>query len=129
MMIGTVMFLGGFFASLLAFYGRNAPLLILAAVLFSFCWVGNERTYKACRLVPILLLTVLGIVLANKSCLCILDQHYFYTAIVCLLMVAFLLVSMLPTGSKMKPSSRVASFLISPPIPVYSGVSFYDGLF
>jgi len=29
MMIGAVMFLGGFFTSLLAFYGRNAPLLML----------------------------------------------------------------------------------------------------
>lgn len=36
MMIGTVMFLGGFCASLLAFYGRNAPLLMLAAALLLF---------------------------------------------------------------------------------------------
>ena len=75
-MIGVVMFLGGFFASLLAFYGRNAPLLMLAAIMLAFCWVGNERVHKAFRAIPNMLVSLLGIFTINLSHAFIFDKYY-----------------------------------------------------
>lgn len=107
-MIGAVMFLGGFFASLLAFYGRNAPLLMLAVILLAFCWVGNERVHKAFRAIPITLLSLLGVITTNLSHTFIFDMYY-YLPTICFLVVGFLLVSLLPTKTKKMPPSRVAS--------------------
>ena len=95
MMIGTVMFLGGFCASLLAFYGRNAPLLMLAVVMFSFCWVGHERVHKAFRLIPaslcLGLATVWTYAVQSRFVL-----TYNYAALISVLMFLILMVSMLP---------------------------------
>ena len=95
MMIGTVMLLGGFCASLLAFYGRNARLLMLAVVLFSFCWVGHERVHKAFRLIPASLCLGLSAVwmhtVQSKVVL-----TYNYSALISVLMFLILMVSMLP---------------------------------
>ena len=99
-MIGAVMFLGGFCVSLLAFYGRNAPLLMLAGILFAFCWVGNERVHKAFRAIPITLLSLLGLVTMNRSCAFIFDKYYGYLPVICFLVVGFLLVSLLPSNAK-----------------------------
>ena len=107
-MIGAVMFLGGFFASLLAFYGRNAPLLMLAVILFAFCWVGNEQVHKAFRAIPITLLSLLGVITTNLSHTFIFDMYY-YSPTICFLVVGFLLVSLLPTKTKKMPPSLVAS--------------------
>lgn len=100
MMIGTVMFLGGFFASLLAFYGRNAPLLMLSVILLAFCWVGNERVHKALCAIPAVLLTALGVVAMRQSGIFSVHQHYRFLAIICFTMVAFLLVSLIPHKTK-----------------------------
>ena len=95
MMIGTVMFLGGFCASLLAFYGRNAPLLMLAAVLFSFCWVGHERVHKAFRLIPAsLCLGISAVWMHTVQSRGVLT--YNYSALISVLMFLILMVSMLP---------------------------------
>jgi len=112
MMIGTVMFLGGFFASLLAFYGRKAPLLMLAVILLAFCWVGNERVHKAFRAIPIMLVSLLGIFAINLSRAFIFDKYYCYLPTICFLVTGFLLVSLLPTKTKKMPPSRVASSFI-----------------
>ena len=95
MMIGTVMFLGGFCASLLAFYGRNAPLLMLAAILLAFCWVGNERVHKVFRLIPASLCLGLSAVWmhAVQSRVVL---TYNYSALISVLMFLILMVSMLP---------------------------------
>ena len=94
-MIGPVMFLGGFFASLLAFYGRNAPLLMLAVVLFAFCWVGHERVHKALRLIPASLCLGLSAVwtYAVQSRFVL---TYNYASLISALMFLLLIVSMLP---------------------------------
>ena len=104
MMIGAVMFLGGFCVSLLAFYGRNAPLLMLAGILFAFCWVGNERVHKAFRLIPISLLTALSIVGIRRSFQFLYSQNDVFLAIICVLMIVFLIVSMV-SHAKYKQSS------------------------
>ena len=94
-MIGAVMFLGGFFASLLAFYGRNAPLLMLAVILFAFCWVGNERIHKAFRLIPASLCLGLSAVwmFSLQSSIVL---TYNYSALISALMFLLLIVSILP---------------------------------
>lgn len=94
-MLGAVMFLGGFFTSLLAFCGRNAPLLMLAVILLAFCWVGNERVHKAFRIFPIGLLAWLSIVGVKQSCQFIYRQNDILLAVICVLMIAFLFVSMI----------------------------------
>ena len=94
-MIGPVMFLGGFFASLLAFYGRNAPLLMLAVVLFAFCWVGHERVHKVFHLIPASFCLWLSVVwtytVRSRFVL-----TYNYAALISVLMFLLLIVSMLP---------------------------------
>ena len=97
MMIGTVMFLGGFCASLLAFYGRNAPLLMLSVVLFSFCWVGHEKVHKAFRILPMVIISVLG-VLNWQMAYFYLGNNYLhgYALLLCLLMSVFLIISLIP---------------------------------
>lgn len=95
MIISTVMFLGGFCASLLAFYGRNAPLLMLAVVLFSFCWVGHERVHKAFRLIPASLCLGLSAVWMHTVQLRVV-LTYSYSALISVLMFLILMVSMLP---------------------------------
>ena len=96
-MIGAVMFLGGFFASLLAFYGRNAPLLMLAVVLLAFCWVGNERIHKGFRLIPLALCLTMCIRLLSQTSVYNLTRYYDFTALLSAIITAFLLVSMIPT--------------------------------
>ncbi len=96
-MIGPVMFLGGFFTALLAFYGRNAPLLMLAVILFAFCWVGNERVCKAFRILPIIVTAVLAVVNWQMATSYIVNGYlHGYTSLLCLLVSSFLLISMLP---------------------------------
>ena len=94
-MIGSVMFLGGFFMSLLAFYGRNAPLLMLAGILFAFCWVGNERVHKAFRFIPLVFCFALGVISFNCGSNYAMGYDYYnYTAIICAILSVLLLVSM-----------------------------------
>ena len=94
-MIGSVMFLGGFFMSLLAFYGRNAPLLMFAVVLFAFCWVGHERVHKALRLIPASLCLGLSAVWMHTVQLRVV-LTYNYSALISVWMFLILMVSMLP---------------------------------
>ena len=102
-MIGAVMFLGGFFASLIAFYGRNAPLLMLAVVLLAFCWVGNERVHKAFRILPIVVTAMLAVVNWQMATSYMVNGYlHGYTSLLCLLESSFLLISMLP---KLQPNS------------------------
>lgn len=97
-MIGSVMFLGGFFTSLLAFYGRNAPLLMLAVILFAFCWVGHERVHKAFRIIPIVLLSIFAIISEKQAYLLVNIQNNAFLCTICILMVIFLLVSTIPSS-------------------------------
>ena len=100
-MIGPVMFLGGFFASLLAFYGRNAPLLMLAVILFAFCWVGNERIHKAFRILPIIVTTMLAAVNWQLATSYMVHGYlYGYISLLCLLVSSFLLISLIPNHRK-----------------------------
>ena len=111
-MIGPVMFLGGFFASLLAFYGRNAPLLVLAVVLFAFCWVGNERVHKVFRVLPIIVTAVLAV--ENWQMATSYwgnDYLHGYTSLLCLLVSSFLLISMIPNHQK-EIADLAISFII-----------------
>ena len=113
-MIGAVMFLGGFFASLLAFYGRNAPLLMSAVILLAFCWVGNERVHKAFRLIPSSLSLIMCIRLLPHTSIYNLIHYYDFTALLSAIITAFLLVSMRPTGiSKRRAPKKGSSFAIT----------------
>lgn len=112
-MIGAVMFLGGFFTSLLAFYGRNAPLLMLAVILFAFCWVGHERVHKAFCILPIIATTALAV--ANwQMVTSYIENDYLhsYTSLLCLLVSSFLLISMIPNHQKEIARPAISFFAI-----------------
>ncbi len=96
-MVGPLMFLGGFFTALLAFYGRNAPLLMLAIVLLAFCWVGHERVHKAFRLIPFSLCLITCIRLLPQISIYNLTHYYDFTVLLSVMVAIFLLVSMIPT--------------------------------
>ena len=100
-MIGSVMFLGGFFMSLLAFYGRNAPLLMLSVALFAFCWVGNERVHKAFLIFPIIVTALLAVANWQMTTSYIVNDYlHGYTSLLCLLVSSFLLISIIPNHQK-----------------------------
>ena len=100
-MIGPVMFLGGFFTSLLAFYGRNAPSLVLAVILFAFCWIGHERVHKAFRLIPISLCLIFTAMSMYQSSIYGINYYYNdFFSVISGLTTMFLIVSMLPDKLK-----------------------------
>ena len=118
MIIGAVMFLGGFFTALLAFYGRNAPLFVLAVVLFSFCWVGNERVHKAFRLLPIVITFVSGVLNWKNACFYLWTNSFCgYVSLLYLLMTSILIVSLIPERKRKTQVKEVAqaatSFYVS----------------
>ena len=76
---------------------QNRPLcyLMLAAVLFSFCWVGHEKVHKVFRLIPASLCLGLSAVWMHAVQSRVVLTYY-YSAVISILMFLMLMVSMLP---------------------------------